>query len=64
MLKALPEGTLKHLTLIIQKIWRGEDYHEVWHTMLLTALYNGKRQDQQPQQLERHLLAGYHFQSE
>jgi hypothetical protein len=27
--------------LIIQKFWKGENDHEVWHAMLLTALYKG-----------------------
>jgi hypothetical protein len=33
MLKALPEKAMEHLTLIIKKIWKGEEAHEVWHTM-------------------------------
>jgi hypothetical protein len=48
MLKALPEKALEHLTLIIQKFWKGEEDHEVWHTMLLTALYEGKGKTNDP----------------
>jgi hypothetical protein len=42
MLKALPEKALEHLTLLIQKFWKGEEDHEVWHTILMAALYKGK----------------------
>jgi hypothetical protein len=48
MLKALPEKALEHLTLIIQKFWKGEEDHEVWHTMLLTAVYKEKARRETP----------------
>jgi hypothetical protein len=34
--------------MIIQKFWKGEEDHEVWHTMLLKALYNGKDKNKDP----------------
>jgi hypothetical protein len=34
--------------LIIQKIWKGEGDHEVWHTMFLMALYKGKGKTNDP----------------
>jgi hypothetical protein len=48
MLKALSEKALAHLTLIIQKFWKGEEDHEVWYTMLLTAFYKGKVKTNDP----------------
>jgi hypothetical protein len=48
VLKALREKALEHLTLIIQKFWKGEEDHEVWHTMLMTALYKGKGKTNDP----------------
>jgi hypothetical protein len=48
MLKALPEKALEHLTLIIQKIWKGEEDHEVWHTLLPMALYKEKGKTNNP----------------
>jgi HD superfamily phosphohydrolase YqeK len=51
MLKALPEKAMEHLTLIIQKFWKGEEDHKVWHTMLLKALYKGKCKINNPRNL-------------
>jgi hypothetical protein len=46
MLKALPEKAM--VTLVIQKFWKGEEDHEVWHTMLLIELYKGKGKTNDP----------------
>jgi hypothetical protein len=48
MLNGLQEKALGRLTLIIQKVGKGEEGHQVWHTMLLTALYKGKCQTNDP----------------
>jgi hypothetical protein len=48
MLKALPDKALENLTLIIQKFWKGEEDHEVWHIMLITALYKGNARPMTP----------------
>jgi hypothetical protein len=48
MLKALTEKALQNLTLIIQKFWKGEEDHELWHTMLLISLYKGKGKTNDP----------------
>jgi hypothetical protein len=48
IIKALPEKALEHLTLIIQKIWKGEEDHEVWHTLLPMALYKEKGKTNNP----------------
>jgi hypothetical protein len=51
MLKILPEKAMDHLNLIIHKFWKGEEDHEVWHTMLLTAVYKGKGKTNDPANL-------------
>jgi hypothetical protein len=48
MLKALLENALKHVALIIQKLWKGEDDHEVWHVIFLIALYKVKGKTNDP----------------
>jgi hypothetical protein len=48
MPKALPEKDLEHLTLIIQKFWKGDEDHGVWYTMLLEALYKLKGNTNDP----------------
>jgi hypothetical protein len=48
MLQALTEKAPEHLTLIIQKFWKGEEDHEVWYSMLMTALYKGKCKTNDP----------------
>jgi hypothetical protein len=48
MLKGRSEKSLEHLTLIIQKFWKGEEDHKVWHTMILAALFKGKVKTNDP----------------
>jgi hypothetical protein len=48
MLKVLPEKALEHLTLIIQKLWKEEEDHEVRPAMILQALHKGKGNTNDP----------------